>query len=262
MDETEENLRRQQEEEMAENGMEAQPAEESAGATPEPMPGQANPETASGPATQSGMGDGQGIGPVPQEQAPGEPVPQQQPAEQPIFTQSQVNDLIGKTRMEARQKAMEEARQQYDKDLWGHYGVDDAAGLDELVGNGQRYQAMSDEYDSQSHELSDLRAENALLKAGVDQSRFSDVKAVAAYNHIDVTPETIAQLLTTHPEWRQGGGMPPVGQTPLPPQAPSAQQPQPQQPPAMVRKAGGEPTAANPAKDDEAEAMRLFGLDN
>lgn len=113
-----------------------------------------------------------------------------------MFDQAYVNDLVGKTRMEAREKAM---RAMYDK-----YGVEDEATLDSIFGKGQSYDILNDNYNNVNTRLSDVMAENALLKSKTDESRWDDIRLILKGKGLDITPENIATELTTHPEWMQG----------------------------------------------------------
>ena len=114
--------------------------------------------------------------------------------EQPkMFDQNYVNELVGRTRMEARDKAM---RALYDK-----YGVEDDNGLDEVFGRGQAYNILNDNYMDTQTRLSDALTENALLKSGIDQSRWDDAKFILGGKGLDITIENIAAELATHPEW-------------------------------------------------------------
>lgn len=110
-----------------------------------------------------------------------------------MFDQNYVNELVGRTRMEARDKAM---RALYDK-----YGVEDDNGLDEVFGRGQAYNILNDNYMDTQSRLSDALTENALLKSGIDQSRWDDAKFILGGKGLDITIENIAAELATHPEW-------------------------------------------------------------
>ena len=188
-----------------------------------------------------------------------EPVPEPEPEPVPAprtFTQEEVNAIVGKVRQEARAKAREE----YAAELRDKYGVDADSEIDDLIGNGQRFDALNGEYESQSATLSDLKAENSLLKSGVPQDKFDDVKAILAYKGLEVTPENIALEAATHPEWASA-------QEPTPPQpinpamAPAPKQAQARPAPSIVQKLGGEPRGM-PQGEDEAKAefmRKMFG---
>lgn len=127
------------------------------------------------------------------------------PSAEKLFTQSQVNDLVGKTRMETREQTY--------KAIYGRYGVNDEAGMDELVGNAQRYETLHDEYDSakknwetsdlaRTSELAEVKEHVALLESGIDRNRFDDAKAIIKSKGLEVTTENIQNELATHPEWK------------------------------------------------------------
>ena len=110
-----------------------------------------------------------------------------------MFDQNYVNDLVGRTRIEARDKAM---RALYDK-----YGVDTEDELNEIFGRGQSYNILNNDYNDLNTRYSDVMAENALLKSKTDESRWDDIRLILKGKGLDITPENIAMELTTHPEW-------------------------------------------------------------
>lgn len=126
------------------------------------------------------------------------------PSAEKLFTQSQVNDLVGKTRMETREQTY--------RAIYGRYGVNDEIGMDELVGNAQMYETVRGEYDeakkgweetnaSRDAELAKVKEHVALLESGIDKSRFDDAKAIIKAKGLEVTAENIQNELATHPEW-------------------------------------------------------------
>lgn len=126
------------------------------------------------------------------------------PSAEKLFTQSQVNDLVGKTRMETREQTY--------RAIYGRYGVNDEIGMDELVGNAQMYETVRGEYDeakkgweetnaSRDAELAKIKEHVALLESGIDKSRFDDAKAIIKAKGLEVTAENIQNELATHPEW-------------------------------------------------------------
>ena len=188
------------------------------------------------------------------EQEPEVPAPEPEPEPQPrMFSQEEVNALLGKTRMEARQRAREE----YAAELRNRYGLESDAEFDDMVGNGQRFEALNGEYDSLNATVGDLKAENALLKSGIPEEKFDDVKAILAYKHLDVTPENIAVEAATHPEWKGVMEEKPQPPQPIPPQ----RQPQGRPAPNVVPKFGGEPQGRPAPSEDEQKAaiMKMFG---
>lgn len=135
----------------------------------------------------------------------GTPTPEQPIAEEKTFTQSQVNELVGRTRMETREQTY--------RAVYGRYGVSDEAGMDELVGNGQRYETVRGEYDeakkgweqtdmARNAELAEVKEHVALLESGIDRARFDDAKAIIKAKGLEVSLENIQKELATHPEWK------------------------------------------------------------
>jgi hypothetical protein len=116
----------------------------------------------------------------------------EQPAEK-TFTQSQVNDLVGNTRKEARDRALRE--------LLEKYGVNDDSELDGVFGKGQAYDLLNDDYNNQYNELTAARTENALLKSKIVEDRWEDAKAILRSKGLEVTVDNILSEALTHPEW-------------------------------------------------------------
>lgn len=194
---------------------------------------------------------------APQEQIP---VPQPQPVveqailEEPkeeMLPQSKVNEIVQKRVAEATQKATQKAIAA----LIEKYGVDGEDGLDELFGNGQRFSLLSDEYSNLNTELENLKAENALLRSGIDPSKFDDVKAILSYQKQEVNPLTIEKALASHPEWLSGTS----GSTAKTVAPESTEDPT--EIPSVVRKLGGEPSSEiNQGQDEQKRAMELLGI--
>ena len=120
------------------------------------------------------------------------------------FTQSQVDDIAGKVRLETREKTF---RYIYDR-----YGVENEQELDDLVGNAQRFDSLKEEYDgakvewkhsdeAKSDELRDIKEKVALLESGIDKDRYEDAKLILRGKGMEVNAENIAAELATHPEW-------------------------------------------------------------
>lgn len=123
-----------------------------------------------------------------------------------VFTQSQVNELVGNTRTETREKTF---RYIYDR-----YGVKDEAELDELVGNAQALDSFKEKYDTEragwkqtsadrDKELQDVKEQVALLQSGIDSDRFEDAKFILRGKGLEVSLDNIKNELATHPEWQK-----------------------------------------------------------
>lgn len=180
--------------------------------------------------------------------------------EEKKFTQEELNQIVQQRIAETKNKAMEEGRRQALADLYQKYGVNDDGGLDDLFGNGQRYDLLNGEFTSQSQQLNELKAENALLMSGIDRSKFDDVKAILAYNKQEVTPMAIEQALVTHPEWKSAPDTLPA-MNPISTGLDANLPPSPtEQNTSVIKKLGGEPTNANTGDDEQKTAMKLMGF--
>lgn len=141
----------------------------------------------------------------------GEPAPTEtveehgdEPVEPPVeeiekmIPQSEVNNIVGRTRMEAREKA----RAEYLAEMLEKYGLKDEAEMDGVFGKGQQYDVLNEDYLNQGNEFIAMKEENALLKSEVVPEKWEDAKLIIKGKGLDLTPETIASELATHPEWR------------------------------------------------------------
>lgn len=139
--------------------------------------------------------------------------PADMPSAEKLFTQSQVNELTGKARMEGRSAGRRETAEY----LYGRYGVDSEGAMDDLVGNAQRYDTAMEEFGTErkaweaerseyARRIAELGESVALLQSGIDPSRYDDAKAIIRAKGLEVTPETIGQELGTHPEWMGNRG--------------------------------------------------------
>lgn len=181
-----------------------------------------------------------------------------QPVEQ-TFTQSRVNELVGRARQEGRESALRE--------LFNRYGVNSDEEMNEVFGRGQAYDGLNDEYSAVQSSYNDLRTENALLRSEVAPERYEDVKLILGGKGMDVTVENIAMMLPSHPEWKGGtiGVSPANTNTPdiapqpatgLPNGAPATA---PASPTAQIRQLSTDATP-EPVESDEDKAMKLYGL--
>lgn len=124
------------------------------------------------------------------------------------FTQEEVNELIGKTRTETREKTF--------KYIYNRYGVQSESELDEIAGNAQAFDSLREEYDgakkswkenemARGSELDNLKEQVALMESGIENTRYEDAKAIIKAKGLPVTAENIVNELATHPEWKKNG---------------------------------------------------------
>lgn len=127
-----------------------------------------------------------------------------------MFTQSQVDEIAGKTRKEAESRTL--------KKVYSRYGVNSEEELDDLFGNAQRYDTLREEYDTDSKnykkELDDkskafqeLSEQVALLRSGIDENRFEDATFILRGKGLEVNLENIQNELATHPEWKKSNAV-------------------------------------------------------
>lgn len=111
-----------------------------------------------------------------------------------VLTQSQVNEIVGRTRSEAKEKALRE--------IYDRYGVNGDDELNGIFGKGQAYDALNDEHLRQGSQVKELLAENALLKTGISENRWADAKAILTSKGLEINQDNIMSELQTHPEWK------------------------------------------------------------
>lgn len=195
---------------------------------------------------------------------PNAPEPQPQTAEpQPkparMFTQEQVNELVGKARSEGRERGYKQAMDE----MLRKYDVDSADELDGIFADGSRFGEMRARNDDAESRYRNAMAELALTKKGILPARQSDVRAILAANGLDITEDNIASLLETHPEWIEAKKEEAVATGVANPA------PIPQPKPAMAEQGQGSkplglepnPTKPNGEEDEEERVMKnLFRL--
>lgn len=188
-----------------------------------------------------------------------------QPAQERMFTQSQVNEMMGECRMSTRERTF---RYIYDR-----YGVSGDKELDDLIGNAQRYDTLHEQYEAdrkgwndqskaRDAELAGLKEHIALMESGIDKSKYDDAKAILGYKGLEINADNIQAELTSHPEWRatQPAEAPNPNFMKKPDQPNPAQTaPTPTEPQSRLSVLGNEPKAGpSPEEEEEAMAWRYF----
>ena len=181
---------------------------------------------------------------------------EKKPLEEKMLPQSKVNELMGIAREEGRRSAM--------KTILEKFGVDNDEELENILGRGQSYDILETDYNALDAKTKDALAENALLKTGIDDARWEDVKLILNGKGLDITSENITELLPTHPEWikreekkeltpdlaeemQNGREVFAKGKT--------------FKEPGILKKLGNDPSPKSTSEEDEdAIARKLFGL--
>lgn len=175
-----------------------------------------------------------------------------------MFDQNYVNELVGRTRIEARDKAM--------RSLYDRYGVDTEDELNEIFGRGQSYNILNNDYNDLNTRYGDVMAENALLKSKTDESRWDDIRLILKGKGLDITPENIAMELTTHPEWMgsalptaegsQGGMITPDGMEQVVNNIPATEN----KPSAKIKRLGSDVPPTEETNEEEEFMNKYFGI--
>lgn len=183
-----------------------------------------------------------------------------------MLSQSQVNELIGNTRTETRDKTRTEVM----NEIYGRYGVSGDDELNDIFGRGQAYDVLNEDFNNQNSQLREALAENALLKTGISESRWGDAKAILASKGLEVNQDNIMAELVTHPEWKavpsmEGGA--PHNTQPLTPQGAEQIVQNTRGPmtphngePSVIRRLGENGESVPSAEAEDAKMKRLFNL--
>lgn len=168
-----------------------------------------------------------------------------------MLSQSEVNKLMGRAREEGRKSAL--------KDLFEKLGVASGEELEEIFGRGQNYDMLKEEYENHNKASKEMYAENALLKSGVNEERWEDVKLILGGKGLEVNLDNINSLVPTHPEWVRKKVSPEEVQT----MAKNIEENNPAKvkKPGILQKLGTDPSPQKNEFDEEEYARKLFGLD-
>jgi hypothetical protein len=157
-----------------------------------------------------------------------------------LFSQEQLNEIVGKTRTETRGRTMQ--------DVYNKYGVADDSELDRIFGLGQRYEVVNDELQKKDTLLNEVMAENALLKSQIARNRWEDAKAILKSKNLAITEDNILGELATHPEWKGEE----ANKQPLNNPAKEI--------PSTIERLGEDRRESGSAEAEEARMKRLFGI--
>lgn len=156
-----------------------------------------------------------------------------------LFSQEQLNEIVGKTRTETRGRTMQ--------DVYNKYGVADDTELDRIFGLGQRYEVVNDELQKKDTLLNEVMAENALLKSQIARNRWEDAKAILKSKNLAITEDNILGELATHPEWKGEEAKAPLN-NPV------------KEIPSTIERLGEDRRENASAEAEEARMKRLFGI--
>ena len=129
-----------------------------------------------------------------------QPLTEEQEAVEKMLSQSQVNEIVGRTRTETRDSTL--------KYLYDRYGANDSDGLDEMIGRSQKYDMLHDDYEKAIAEIDSLKTKLALYDSGIDPNRYEDATIILKGKGLDVTADNILAQLETHPEWKKAYSAP------------------------------------------------------
>ncbi len=171
--------------------------------------------------------------------------------------QSKVNEIAAQARKEGRESAMRE--------LLLRYGVGSNDELDDLFGKGQSYTDLDNDFNIQNSYYRDALAENALLKTGINQDRWEDVKLILGGKNLEITPENIESHLASHPEWKGNNAVEKKALTPEMAQGymdniGNRMNVVNNDKPTTLKKLGNEASPVQPEMTEEELARKLYGF--
>lgn len=120
---------------------------------------------------------------------------EEQKAVEKMLSQSQVNEIVGRTRTETRDSTL--------KSTWDRYGVSNEGEMDELVGRSQRYDMLHEDYDHVLNELNEAKIKLAMYDSGINPERYEDARLILQGKGKEITADNIIAEMETHPEWRK-----------------------------------------------------------
>lgn len=171
--------------------------------------------------------------------------------------QSKVNEIAAQARKEGRESAIRE--------LLMKYGVGSNDELDDLFGKGQSYTDLDNDFNIQNSYYRDALAENALLKTGISQDRWEDVKLILGGKNLEITPENIESHLASHPEWKGNNAVEKKALTPEMAQGymdniGNRMNVVNNDKPTTLKKLGNEASPVQPEMTEEELARKLYGF--
>lgn len=122
------------------------------------------------------------------ESTPTEPAKEEVPPT--TFTQEQLNDTIRK-RLDEQSKR-----------LCKKYGIVDENGLDEMANKAKSYDELKASYDILAEEVKGLKEQAVLSKNNILADKQDDVRTYFKGKGMDISDESLKELLQTHPEWQ------------------------------------------------------------
>lgn len=185
------------------------------------------------------------------ENIPEEPgMTEEQKSVEKMLTQSQVNELVGRTRTETRDGTL--------KSTWDRYGVSNETELDDLVGRGQKYDLVRRDFDRVAAELQEAKDKLAMYDSDIAPERYEDAKLILKGKGLEITKDNILAELATHPEWKKVIPTPASAGDEIAETFKKIEQPAPAEPVSKLSVLGNNTTPEQSGSTEREDAMRWF----
>lgn len=180
----------------------------------------------------------------------------EQQAVEKMLSQSQVDEIVGRTRVEARDKAL--------KGIYDKYEVADENGLDALFAKSQGYDTLKDETDSiisqMKNELGEVKSKIAMYESNIAPERYEDVKLILQGKGLDISAENILKEIETHPEWKKADPVAPTLENEPVAEGNFVKKQEIQQPVNPIEVLGNERPESQSGPTERELAMKMFDL--
>jgi len=180
----------------------------------------------------------------------------EQQAVEKMLSQSQVDEIVGRTRVEARDKAL--------KGIYDKYEVADENGLDALFAKSQGYDTLKDETDSiisqMKNELGEVKSKIAMYESNIAPERYEDVKLILKGKGLDISAENILKEIETHPEWKKADPVAPTLENEPVADGNFVKKQEMQQPVNPIEVLGNERPESQSGPTERELAMKMFDL--
>lgn len=179
-----------------------------------------------------------------------EPMTEEQKSVEKMLTQSQVNELVGRTRTETRDSTL--------KSTWDRYGVNNDTELDDLVGRGQKFEVIRRDYDRLVQELQEAKDKLAMYDSDIAPERYEDAKLILKGKGLEITKDNILAELGTHPEWKKVVPTPASAGDEIAETFQKIERPVPAEPVSKLSVLGNNTTPKQSGSTEREDAMKWF----
>lgn len=130
--------------------------------------------------------------------------PQVEPQEPTTTQEEKVNEPKVETKTFTQDEVNEIVKKRLDKQnnsLLKQYNLESNEELESLISKGRDYQKLVEELEQLKVQNKELVEKDLFSSNKIDENRFDDVRTYFKGKELDMSAETLAQALSTHPEW-------------------------------------------------------------